>query len=1383
MMQVRDSPGIRIDQEIVFSFLLNNPVSQRDQVQPSLGAESTDIIIGESTMSGLVLGAGSFPSLTLADIAESSTVQRSYNTLMMLIQSNARIPENSVVRIEGLTGSSPTGDSVHTLSGLHPYYFNKTVQWDESNGVLLLRVASAIPSHANRMWAFEVKNRISQQVPQQARISVSCPAEDVGCPSTGFFIPDVRRCADKLNCPAEFPMTGSVLSAKTPGEFLVRKMGQKTPYPAESNTLSLTLASSIEYRVASGEAVINNLSGLDGALAPQGPLELAGAHPFTSGCWACRCESASSCNEWVPSQDPHSVSFHVAADMSAGRSYTLSFDIVNPSGAQLSPDILLSAIFNDTPFGDPVKIHKDTSTTLKYIHNSKVGEAQPLFIRPVTFLTRDIAQNLPFPCAINMICVTLVSSVPLTVQKKSHFILQSFDGAIVPAGEIDLYAQSSEPLGSIATLQSAFENGNTSKGVWTESECSGPLQGPGQMCSSLKLNVACRIEAGAQISFCFKVTNPATQQDGPDKMTVFSSDGNSYQDLLFSHELLNIPYPSMDDRRPMYIRTPEFKTLNIEQSSPFPGDQNVIQIGWITNVPLYSLCNATISAKGLVGSTSASAKDFPLDPLSNATFGKTANWNVDGSLVIKVLNDTEAGVLYKAAVVLTNQNSQQGAQIVSVRADIASPDFTGVSIDWKTAEPDLQKVPDKVLENLCPWRTPESRMDCGKGDAAPLKIYKPEFIVASVEQSTAWPGATNELTVDLVANAHLSGDGHSNLTISKMDGLHDQLPIAPFIAGDVRKGAFCGQDPDTASDLFVMYTVQSVRERFGTMHTDQADHFVCVKVQYTYASRTHREILTTDMGYKVKPLSAHANTLNCTANGTWLNITNNQTENCSLHNLNILTNASEWVVSATEWKYYNGDTWNTFISKPTDVLAANVTKGVRSMQPTDDVNNVALIAGIVVGFVDQRSDTVFTRGKDKNVHISGDFLTPPVVALTTKAGSSQTIVCESSSGTAPWCVTIFESIGTSAKISVDVLNIDFNSPNEHVSVSAGGVSLSAELLKTDGLHQCDHWTRVLDKFSVPKTALTQFDKFDKSGQLNINLTTSNMVGNMKCSGRTLYAKITVETPAWDLFGPQMLNNDRQERVWNRWPENAVNPAGTSPWIEPGRKTLIGSGSFSIPQEAEGLYGNQLKLEMRKGKSLKLGQRLSFSFFVLNALSVRAPYSIFLRAADDCVKLIDQEMQGHLQVVAPAFILAQAGQSSPFPCSFNTITVAVISNVHLRGVDASTLYLTSFHGAYASDGQLDLSDASGGNQHDTIFSAVWTQDSHQVSSLPAPPPAVFPRTTPTPPPPCTTAPKTPLPLFTNLSPLFLSIHSAFHQLQVCVCVCVYFPPPFPWLLGG
>ena len=338
MMQVRDDPGIAMNDEIVFNFMLMNPPFGQPALQPTVGAESDDVIITEATMSGSVLGAGDEPAFTAADIAESSSVQRSYNTLMVLFRTNARVPENSVIEIAGLYG---TAAPVQRLSGMHSYYFNETLEWDAMTGVLRLHVISAIPPNTNRMFAFEVKNGFARQEPKRPWIAVRCHA-DWGyelCPwPRGEYIP-YRS------------MTGEVLSFKTPAEFLTRRIGQLTPYPGEANRLTITLATSLEFRANSGEGLLLKVSGLAGAHAVRGPMELSGAHPFTSGCWECRCESASSCEAWVPSE-PGSITFHVAGDVSAGRAYTLAFEIVNPFGQQASPDVVVSASFNDCGYVD-----------------------------------------------------------------------------------------------------------------------------------------------------------------------------------------------------------------------------------------------------------------------------------------------------------------------------------------------------------------------------------------------------------------------------------------------------------------------------------------------------------------------------------------------------------------------------------------------------------------------------------------------------------------------------------------------------------------------------------------------------------------------------------------------------------------------------------------------------------------------------------------------------------------------------------------------------------------------------------------------------------------------------------------------------------------------
>ena len=240
--------------------------------------------------------------------------------------------------------------------------------------------------------------------------------------------------------------------------------------------------------------------------------------------------------------------------------------------------------------GPSVLMTKDSETILPHVYRGLAGEAEPLFIRLVEFFDREIAQTLPYPCALNTICVTLTPSVPLTVQRESYFVLESLDGAKVPPGEIALSSTANAATaGQVTTLQSAFQNGNVSKGIWNLAACDGS-EGSGKLCSSIKLSVACRIEAGTEISFCFQVTNPAVEQDGPESMTIYSSLGGVFQQLQYSTELLSVPYATAIDQRPMHIRTPAFRALEIEQSSPFPCDDNTITVSFKTNVRPVCVC-------------------------------------------------------------------------------------------------------------------------------------------------------------------------------------------------------------------------------------------------------------------------------------------------------------------------------------------------------------------------------------------------------------------------------------------------------------------------------------------------------------------------------------------------------------------------------------------------------------------------------------------------------------------------------------------------------------------------------------------------------------------------------------------------------------------------
>ena len=56
------------------------------------------------------------------------------------------------------------------------------------------------------------------------------------------------------------------------------------------------------------------------------------------------------------------------------------------------------------------------------------------------------------------------------------------------------------------------------------------------------------------------------------------------------------------------------------------------------------------------------------------------------------------------------------------------------------------------------------------GDAAPLKVYQPFFIVAKISQSCPYPSAQNVLSVTLPATILLKGQGDKYILLSGLRG-------------------------------------------------------------------------------------------------------------------------------------------------------------------------------------------------------------------------------------------------------------------------------------------------------------------------------------------------------------------------------------------------------------------------------------------------------------------------------------------------------------------------------------------------------------------------------------------------------------------------------------
>lgn len=284
-------------------------------------------------MSGFVLSSKDAPALEVAEISESSSVQRSINTLRIMFRSNVELMAGSEITISGLTGtagastyrstSQALGDAyfyenpLH-VTGMSSHFFRQDMVWDAEQGTLVLTTTTAIQAKSNMIISTEVQNGAqAQSSAPSPKISISSPgspATAVGATPTALI-----RAMPPTN------IAGTVLQSTCTPAFEIHAIGQSSPYPLEQNMLTITLASNFDYRARTGDKIVCTLSGLAGAVQPPGSITLLGADPFASGCMKCECPSSLTCgdDEYTAGVgDDQHLTFHIAGDMDAGCKYS-----------------------------------------------------------------------------------------------------------------------------------------------------------------------------------------------------------------------------------------------------------------------------------------------------------------------------------------------------------------------------------------------------------------------------------------------------------------------------------------------------------------------------------------------------------------------------------------------------------------------------------------------------------------------------------------------------------------------------------------------------------------------------------------------------------------------------------------------------------------------------------------------------------------------------------------------------------------------------------------------------------------------------------------------------------------------------------------------------
>ena len=799
----------------------------------SVWAVTPDFSLGPYAMAGLVLSGKDKPSFELAEITESSSVQRSANTLKVLFRANVDVEAGSVVSVSGLTGTStPPGASDLSLmgqevTGMSSHYFRPQVEWDPQTGTVKATASSAIPAKTTVIFAFEVQNGDAQEA-VQAYIAILRPVMGAGASAKTCGDSD----ADVEGGTEGIPRTrliGAVLANTCSPSLQMKKIGQSTPYPNAMNMLTVTVATNFDFRARTGDKVVCTLTGLAGApAATPGEITLFGADPFASGCMFCQCASASDCNERSASAD--GLTFHIASDMDAGCPYSFSFEVQNPNAEQGHPDMTLSCTWNDGQAEFSTDLDHDVCSKPdeKYVVDPSVGEAAALVVRSHSFSAREITQSSSSPCDDNTICVTISATVPMSEEQGDILVISGLDDAIATTGALDLIAQPGSSAKIDEDLRSSgSDDAVKGTGHWDNEE------------KTLTMWVRCKLQAGQALTFCFKVRNPVESRDAATPQ--ISIQGNTPVAMTKKADATKRTHP-------MYVEAPRFTRLTVDQTSPFPCDQNSITVAFTLNVGLYSKCKPTLTCSGFVNSmTSGSGLNMTLSNNGTAQHANAtlAQWVQTTGAFTLDLSEAASGNMqsstdYSLDFSLKNPNQGQDAEDIACRIRIEDYEYPE-----ETASPCGSQIPARLdgtdlAEKVCRG----TLGPCTASDGCPLTVHTPSFVAASIGQSTDQPGASNKLCVTMAVNTELFEEGS---TIKFTGFAHDQSAKKMAVGASYGigfGGSGHGSDGIDAPDLqnsanynatfYVMFTAQNVRERWpDTLHNRNADHLVSVKATTT----------------------------------------------------------------------------------------------------------------------------------------------------------------------------------------------------------------------------------------------------------------------------------------------------------------------------------------------------------------------------------------------------------------------------------------------------------------------------------------------------------------------------------------------------------------------
>lgn len=443
--------------------------------------------------------------------------------------------------------------------------------WVRARGALSLTVASGQSLPAGRTVAFSVRMRNPCAALGGRAVMVS------GLDGGGLVVePATVR-------------GGAALVVAAPG-FAIRQAGQNSSGAGVFNTLSVTLSPNHDL-IGPGSVTLAGLTGTQTNSSSALGVWDAGAGEFAA--------AFSASAQWMQDTGTLVLSLVAGGGLQAGSSYTFSFQVRNPSVAQASPTIRVSAV-GSAPGGgslifSPAEVTRDPTQEPYGLRRS------PLHVDTPAFVVKQMAQSTPYPGATNTITVTMVSNVDLLGDDTSAVTLLGLTGAAT----VD---SASLSIGDVAGIEPATGVFGASAD-WT--------QDPGTLV--LAVIAGETLSSFTQIALTFELTNPTAAQDAP--LVNISASGS----VAIASTPIERPSAGLTalcgsvagDAHALKVYGYGFPVAIAGQGSTFPGGSNVITVTLVANVDLAGSDSSRLTLAGFSSVTGAASMAITERPIES----------------------------------------------------------------------------------------------------------------------------------------------------------------------------------------------------------------------------------------------------------------------------------------------------------------------------------------------------------------------------------------------------------------------------------------------------------------------------------------------------------------------------------------------------------------------------------------------------------------------------------------------------------------------------------------------------------------------------------------------------------------------------------------------